>query len=324
MRIVFMGTPDFAVPCLEALVAAGHEIAGVVTQPDRPKGRGHKLTPPPVKVLAEAKGLPVNQPERIKHPDFVGTLKELAPEMIVVVAFGQLLSKEILTLPKYGCVNVHASLLPGYRGAAPIHWAVINGETETGVTIMYMDEGLDTGDMILRESIPIEAGDTTGTVHDKLSAMGARLLVEAVAQIAAGTARRVPQDHAKSTYAPILTKEVELIHWEKNAAEVRNLIRGLNPWPGAFTYYGGQVLKIWSAEEWEEGTVSVAAGRVAASNQPENRPGQVTAVLPKSGFVVLTGHGRLLVTEVQLQGSRRMPAADFVHGHGVTPGIVLG
>ncbi|TLN04468.1 methionyl-tRNA formyltransferase, partial [bacterium] len=235
MRIIFIGTPDFAVPCLEALVAAGHEIAGVVTQPDRPKGRGHKLTPPPVKVLAEARGLPVFQPERIKHPGFVARLKELAPEMIVVVAFGQLLSKEILTLPERGCVNVHASLLPRYRGAAPIHWAVINGEKETGVTIMYMDEGLDTGDMILWERVPIETGDTTGVVHDKLSAVGARLLVAAVAQIAAGTARRVPQDDTGSTYAPLLNKEVELIPWEKSACEVRNLIRGLNPWPGAFT-----------------------------------------------------------------------------------------
>jgi methionyl-tRNA formyltransferase len=315
-----MGTPDFAVPCLEVLAAAGHEIAGVVTQPDRPRGRGHKLTPPPVKVLAQAKGLQVYQPERIKHPDFVGTLQELAPEMIVVVAFGQLLSKEILTLPKHGCVNVHASLLPKYRGAAPIHWAVINGEKETGVTIMYMDEGLDTGDMILRESIPIEAGDTTGTVHDKLSVMGARLLVEAAAQIAAGAARRVPQDNAESTYAPLLTKEVELIPWEKKAAEVRNLIRGLNPWPGAFTYYEGQVMKIWSAQGWEEGTAAIGAG--VAPDQ--NRPGQVTAVLPKSGFVVQTGDGRLLVTEVQLQGSRRMPAADFVHGRGITAGIILG
>lgn len=323
MRIVFMGTPHFAVPCLEALLAAGHEIAGVVTQPDRPKGRGHKFTPPPVKVLALEKGLPVYQPERIKHPDFVATLKELAPDIVVVVAFGQLLSKEILTLPKYGCVNVHASLLPKYRGAAPIHWAVINGEEETGVTIMYMDEGLDTGDMILWESVTIENRDTTGVVHDKLSALGARLLQEAVAQIAAGTVSRLPQDHDRSTYAPLLTKETELIPWGKSAIEVKNLIRGLNPWPGAYTYFHEQVLKIWSAEQWEEGASFGSDGGTGLSS-PGDSSGLVTAILPKSGFVVQTGTGRLLITEVQLQGSRRMAAADFIHGRGLTPGIILG
>lgn len=323
MRIVFMGTSDFAVPCLEALLAAGHEIAGVVTQPDRPKGRGHKLTPPPVKVLAVERGLKVYQPERVKAPDFVAALKELAPELIVTVAFGQLLSKEILSLPEQGCINVHASLLPRYRGAAPIHWAVINGEAETGVTIMYMDVGLDTGDMILWESIPIEKGDTTGTVHDKLMALGARLLVETVARIAAGTAQRVPQDHAGSSYAPLLTKATELIPWEKSAEDVRNLIRGLNPWPGAHTYFNGQVLKIWAAEPWEEGAAPAGSGGDDSAG-PDSKPGRVTAVLPKLGFVVQTGAGRLLITEVQLQGSRRMAAADFVHGRGLTPGTVLG
>ena len=316
MRIVFMGTPDFAVPCLDALLSAGHVIAGVITQPDRPKGRGHKLAPPPVKVLALEKGLPVFQPERIKHPEFVATLKELAPEMIVVVAFGQLLSKDILTLPAYGCVNVHASLLPEYRGAAPIHWAVINGETETGVTIMYMDEGLDTGDMIMPARIPIDEDDTTGIVHDKLSALGARLLAEAVEKIADGTAGRVPQDDSQSSYAPLLTKEVELIPWEKSARDVRNLIRGLNPWPGSYTYFNGKVLKIWTAGKWAEGAGN--PGQVVAA------PGQVTAVLPKSGFVVQTGAGRIIITEVQLQGNRRMAAADFIHGHGIKAGDVLG
>lgn len=324
MRIVFMGTPDFAVPCLEALIVAGHDIAGVVTQPDRPKGRGHKLTPPPVKVLAEDKGLPVYQPERIKQPDFVRVLNELRAEMIVVVAFGQLLSKEILSLPQYGCVNVHASLLPKYRGAAPIHWAVINGETETGVTIMHMDEGLDTGDMILPASIPINADDTTGIVHDKLSALGARLLTEAVAQIAAGTAARVPQDQARSSYAPLLTKELELIPWKNSATEVRNLIRGLNPWPGAYTYFGDKTLKIWSAEIWAEGIAIGGNAGIREMDAPVGEPGLVTDVLPRSGFVVRTGSGRVLVTEVQLQGNRRMAAADFVHGHGITAGIILG
>lgn len=322
MRIVFMGTPDFAVPCLEKLLEAGHEIAGVVTQPDRPKGRGHKLTPPPVKVLAEARGLKVYQPERVKHPDFVAILRELAPEIIVTVAFGQLLSREILSLPERGCINVHASLLPRYRGAAPIHWAVINGEPETGVTIMYMDEGLDTGDMILWEGTPIEDGDTTGTVHDKLMAQGARLLVEAVAQIAAGTAKRVLQDSARSSYAPLLTRETELIQWEKSAADIRNLVRGLNPWPGAHTYFNGQVLKIWAAGLWEEGTAT--AGSSGDDRGSDSKPGMVTTVLPKSGFVVQTGAGRILVTEVQLQGSRRMSAADFINGRGLTPGTILG
>jgi len=308
-----MGTPDFAVPCLEALVQAGHQVIGVVTQPDRPKGRGKQPAPPPVKVKALELNLPVYQPEKIKTPEFTGKLREMAPEVIVVVAFGQLLTKEILSLPPLGCINVHASLLPKYRGAAPIHWAVINGEKETGITTMYMDEGLDTGDMILKEALPITPEDTVGSVHAKLSGVGARLLVETLDLIAKGQAPRVPQEHSEATYAELLRREHELIHWQRPAEEVVNLIRGMNPWPGAYTYYQGKILKVWAA---------APAGPVPVSGIFQ--PGQVVQVLPKEGFVVEAGKGRVLVTEVQLQGSRRMAVRDFLPGNRLAIGEKLG
>lgn len=247
MRIIFMGTPEFAVPSLKALYTSGHEIAAVVTQPDRPKGRGHKLTPPPVKLAAQEAGLHVYQPVRIRDPEFIDTLKRVSPQLIAVVAFGQILPKDILELPVYGCINVHASILPKYRGAAPIHWAVINGETETGVTIMQMDEGLDSGDIILSEKIPVSPEDTTGTVHDKLAGLGAQLLVKAVQLISEGRAERIPQDHGAATYAPLLNKDTEKIDWAKSAVEICNLVRGLNPWPGAYTLLRDKILKIWQA-----------------------------------------------------------------------------
>ncbi len=318
MRTVFMGTPDFAVPCLKALKDSGHEIVTVVTQPDRPKGRGHRLTPPPVKSAALEAGLRVWQPERIKTPECVAELRRLSPDIIVVVAFGQLLSGEILDIPRHGCINVHASLLPKYRGAAPIHWAVINGESETGVTIMQMDEGLDTGDMILSGKVPVLPEDTTGTVHDKLAALGAELLEEALDRIESGKVVKVPQDDNLSSYAPLLKKEHEKINWARSSAEIFNLVRGLNPWPGAYTMLGDKVLKVWGAQAC---TIDRIPGPI-----PElagHRPGEVLGIVPEVGFAVATGNGCLAVTELQLQGSRRMKAADFVHGHNITRGVCL-
>lgn len=319
MRIVFMGTPDFAVPGLKALLNAGHEVAGVVTQPDRPKGRGQKLTASPVKAAALEAGLNVLQPERIKTPEFIASLKQLSPQLIAVAAFGQLLSGEILELPEYGCINVHASLLPKYRGAAPIHWAVIDGERETGITIMQMDRGLDTGDIILTGKIPVLPEDTTGTVHDKLAELGAQLLVKAIDDISNNKSQRLVQEHGAASYAPLLTKEIEKINWAKSSVEIFNLIRGLNPWPGAYTLIGDKVLKVWAARAC---TIDRIPGPIPELSS--YRPGEILGPIPEVGFAVSTGNGCLALTEVQLQGNRRMRAEDFMRGHQVGKGTVLG
>lgn len=310
VRIVFMGTPDFACPCLEAMVSSGYDVVGVVTQPDRPKGRGGKLSPPPVKVLAERLGLKVLQPRRVKSPEAVDALKNLKPDLTVTCAFGQILSQEVLDTPVLGSINVHASLLPKYRGAAPIHWAVINGEEMTGVTTMWMDAGLDTGDMILREEIPIGPDETTGQVHDKLSRQGAEVLLRTLDLIARGEAPRIPQNSEEASYAPRITREHELIRWEGSSRDIVNQIRGLDPWPGAFTYLGTSPLKIWRAVPWKD--------------KPGGQPGQVVEVIRGSGFAVATGDGAVLATEVQPENARRMPAASFLAGRRLEPGTVLG
>lgn len=310
MKILYMGTPDFAVPCLQALIDAGHDIIGVFTQPDRPKGRGHKLTPPPVKELAIQNGLAVYQPEKIKAPEVVAQIIKLAADVIVTVAFGQLLSSEILAAPRYGCINLHASLLPKYRGAAPIHWSIINGEKETGVSTMYMSEGLDAGDIILQTTLPIDIQDTVGMVHDKMTAIGSQLLVDTLAQIADGAVTRLKQDESKANYAPLLKKEHELIHWQRQAVELHNQVRGMNPWPGAYTLYNGKILKIWSTR--------------VSPGEAEEKPGTIVDILPQEGFVIATGQGLLLITELQLQGSKRMSATNFRHGNIIEKGIVLG
>ena len=309
MRIVFMGTPDFAVASLKALKEAGHEIAAVVTRPDRPRGRGKINTPSPVKETALALGIPVLQPLRIKDPEFIETLRAFAPEVVIVVAFGQILPPEILSLPPYGCINVHASLLPKYRGAAPIHRAVINGEKETGVTTMYMDEGMDTGDMILKESIPIHEEDTVGIVHDRLALVGSRLLVETLRLISLGQAPRIPQN-GEPSYAPPLKAEDEIICWDRPAREIYNLVRGMNPWPGARTTLQGKVLKLWRTSCVESGW-------------PGAKPGEVVATGPE-GILVGTGRGMLRILELQLQGGRRMEAAAFLRGKPIPKGTVLG
>lgn len=309
MRIVFMGTPDFAVPSLKALKEAGHVLAAVVTRPDRPRGRGKINTPTPVKETALALGIPVLQPLRIKDPEFIGTLRGLDPEIVVVVAYGQILPAEILSLPPFGCINVHASLLPKYRGAAPIHRAVINGEKETGVTTMYMDEGMDTGDLILKESIQIHEEDTVGIIHDRLALAGSRLLVETLRLISLGQAPRIPQN-GEPSYAPLLKAEDEQICWDRPAREIYNHVRGMNPWPGARTTLQGKVLKLWR-------TSCLESGRAGAI------PGEVVAV-GRDGILVVTGKGMLRILELQLQGGRRLEAADFLRGKLIPKGTVLG
>ena len=254
-RVVYMGTPDFAVPCLDRLVKENYEILAVITQPDRPKGRGQKVAVSPVKEYALSRGLPVLQPEKIKEADFIDQLAALRPDIIVVVAFGQILPKALLDLPPLGCINVHASLLPKYRGAAPIHWAVINGEKITGVTTMVMDVGLDTGDMILAAQSPILPDDTTGSLHDRLKLLAADTLADTLQLACRGSILRTRQDNAAATYAPLITRQIERIDWHKPAWSIHNLVRGLNPWPGAYCLYQGKILKIWADE-----------------GQPDNRP----------------------------------------------------
>lgn len=310
MRIVFMGTPDFAVGSLQALCESGkHEILAVVTQPDRPKGRGNKLLQTPVKEYALEQGLTVYQPQKVKTPEFVELLHELQPELIVVVAFGQFLSKEILELPKYGCINVHASLLPKYRGAAPIQYAIIKGEKESGVTIMQMDIGMDTGAMLDKVIVPIEENTTMGELHDALREQGAALLLQVIDKIAAGTAVAEPQDDAQATYATLLDRSMEHIDWSKTAQEVHNLIRGFNPAPSTFTKLpNGKSLKIWGSKMTDKSSAA-AAGTVIETG--------------KHSFFVACGEGVLEITEVQPESKKRMPAQVFLNGRGVQEGDLL-
>lgn len=310
MRIVFMGTPDFAVGSLQALCESGkHEILAVVTQPDRPKGRGNKLLQTPVKEYALEQGLTVYQPQKVKTPEFVELLHELQPELIVVAAFGQFLSKEILELPKYGCINVHASLLPKYRGAAPIQYAIIKGEKESGVTIMQMDIGMDTGAMLDKVVVPIEENTTMGELHDALREQGAALLLEVIDKIAAGTAVAEPQDDAQATYATLLDRSMEHIDWSKTAQEVHNLIRGFNPAPSTFTKLpNGKSLKIWGSKMTAKSSAA-AAGTVIETG--------------KHSFFVACGEGVLEITEVQPESKKRMPAQVFLNGRGVQEGDLL-
>lgn len=311
MRIVFMGTPDFAVGSLQALAEAGkYEIAGVFTQPDRPKGRGRQMLMTPVKEYALSKGYDVYQPVKIKAEEPVALLKQLNPDLIVVAAFGQLLSQEILDLPKYGCINVHASLLPKYRGAAPIHYAILNGESESGVTIMQMDIGMDTGDMLSKVVVPISEDMTMGQLHDELKVKGAELLLKTIDEIEAGTVKAQKQNSEEATYASLLQRSMEKIDWNKPAAEIHNLIRGFNPAPGAFTKLpDGKNLKIW--------------GSKVSDKQSSGVPGTVTEV-NKHSFIVACGEGTLEITEVQPESKKRMPAQVFCNGRGVQTGDILG
>lgn len=306
LRTVFMGTPDFAIPTLRGLVDSGVKLVAVFTQPDRPKGRGNVLTPPPVKVLAESLSLPVHQPAKLRDPAAVEELRRLAPDLVVVVAYGQILPKSVLEIPRQGCINVHASLLPRYRGAAPINKAIMEGETVTGVTTMLMDVGLDTGPMLVKRSTPILSQETAGDLHDRLAMLGREAMEETLSRLCAGTLKPEPQDDAKSTYAPMLQKEDGRLDWRQSAAFLHNQVRGLDPWPGAYTHLGGELLKI---------------ARTAAENG-SGEPGTVLAA-DADGVLVACGEGVLRIQELQLPGKRRLPAAEFLRGHPLLPGTPL-
>jgi methionyl-tRNA formyltransferase len=309
MRIVFMGTPEFAVPSLEALLSSSDQVVGVVCQPDRPKGRGHQVVAPPVKLVAERAGIPVLQPLKIRTPEFLQSLSSWQPDVIAVAAYGRILHKPILQLPPMGCVNVHGSLLPKYRGAAPVQWAVINGETETGITTMLMDEGMDTGAMLLQAKLEILPDDTAGTLAPRLAALGGRLLIETLAQLKAGTLVPTKQDDQQATMAPLLKKEDGLIDWTLSAASLTNRVRGLSPWPGAYTFLGVERWNIWKA--------------VLQGTAITDTPGTIVAVT-KQSIVVATGDGLLEIWEIQTANSKRMAVAQFLAGHRVTVGQQLG
>ena len=299
MKIVFMGTPDFSVNALENIVKAGHDVVGVITQPDKPKGRGGKMQYTPVKEKALELGLDVYQPQRVKETEFIEKLKEMNPDAIVVIAFGQILPKAILDMPKYGCINVHASLLPKYRGAAPIQWSVIDGEKETGVTTMYMNEGLDTGDIIDKVVVPIDKKETGGSLFDKLAIEGRKLILKTLIELENGTAVRTPQDDSKSNYAGMINKQLGKIDFNKSANEIERLIRGLNPWPSAYTKMDGKTLKIWDAD--------------VDDSENDSAPGTITEV-GKDFIRVATGKGSLKILELQLEGKKRMKTRDFLNG----------
>lgn len=310
LKVIFMGTPDFAVPCLEHLAKSVlTDVVAVVSQPDRPKGRGQKLVFTPVKECAVKLNIPVLQPEKVKDAAVIDDLAAFQPDLIVVVAFGQLLSPTLLALPRLGCINVHASLLPKYRGAAPIHWAIMNGETETGVTTMYMDKGMDTGDMILTAKTAITPNMVTGELHDKLMHQGAELLITTVEKIVNGTAPRTKQDAKEATYAPLLKRSIERIDWSKTAQDIHNKVRGLNPWPGAFCQTENFRLKVWKTVVLDRDTRGKAGTLIACTER---------------GFVVQTGSGLLEVIEVQPASKRKMTAKECICGYCIHPGDLMG
>jgi len=304
-----MGTPDFAVPSLRALIENGYNVVGVFCQPDRPKGRGHKMTACPVKEFAAA-GIPVFQPERIKREEGVAALKALEPDLCVTAAFGQLLSQEILDIPPLGTINVHSSLLPLHRGSAPINWSIIKGDRETGVTTMFTDKGMDTGDILLMEKTPIGEKETAGELSDRLSVMGAELLIRTLRELENGTLVRTPQDHAAATYEPKMDKELGRIDWSRTAHEVDCLVRGVTPWPGAFTTLGDQTIKVFE--------LAVREGA------PSGEPGMIVSADAKSGFVVSCVDHDVEILTIQMPGAKRMNAKDYLRGHSIDTGVCLG
>ena len=305
MNIVFMGTPDFAVPCLQKLLDAGYPVTGVFTQPDKPKGRGYKLVPPPVKELAMAHDIPVFQPNSLRNDESFEMIKNCAPDLIVVVAYGKILPKRVLELPKYGCINVHASLLPRYRGAGPIQWAILNGESETGITTMYMGEGLDTGDMLEQVKTPIGENETADELYTRLSKMGAETLLVTLQKLEADALLRTPQDDSLSCYAPILDKSLCPIDFNKTAWEIHNQIRGLSSWPAATTTYKGKRLKVYES-------------RLVSRN------GQPGEILDTKRFIVACKEGAVELVSVQYEGGRRMDSDAFLRGRPPVPGEKLG
>ena len=305
-----MGTPDFAVPSLRALLENGYEVVGVFCQPDRPKGRGHKLAACPVKELAQSAGIPVFQPERIKREEGVAMLKACAPDLCVTAAFGQLLSQEILDIPPLGTINVHSSLLPRHRGSAPINWSIIKGDQVTGVTTMFTDKGMDTGDILLMRETPIGPRENAGELTDRLAVMGAQLLIETIRALEAGTLLRIPQDHEAATYEPKMDKELGRIDWRKPAQELDWLVRGTTPWPGAFTTLGEQTIKVFE--------LTILDGAASGA------PGEIIAADAKRGLVVSCGDHDVLLAQIQMPGAKRMNAKDYLRGHTMETGVCLG
>ena len=307
MKIIFMGTPDFAAASLEALIDSRHEIQAVVTQPDKPKGRKGELTPSPVKVVAEEKGIKVYQPLKVRDEEFVKTLRAYNPDVIVVVAFGQIIPLSILQMPKFGCVNIHGSLLPKYRGAAPIQWAVLDGEKETGITTILMDEGIDTGDILLKKTIKIDTDETSGSLFDKLMALGAETILETLDELEKGNLTPTKQGESPTAYAKMLTKAMGLIDFTKSAKELDCFVRGMDPWPSAYTLLSGKTLKLWKVRVVEGG----------------GKAGSVIEI-GKESFTVACGEGAIEVLEVQLEGQKRMSAGDFLKGSTLNIGQELG
>ncbi len=307
IRTVFMGTPDFALDTLRGLIEAGVQMVGVYTQPDRPKGRGKKLTPPPVKELALQHDIPVFQPQKLRAPAAVAELQALAPDLIVVVAYGQILPQAVLDIPQYGCINVHASLLPKYRGAAPINKVIVDGETESGVTTMLMDVGLDTGDMLIKRTLSIGADETAGHLHDRMAPLGREAMDETLRQLCAGTLEPEKQDDAETCYAAMMKKEDGLIDWSLSAQRIHNLVRGLDPWPAAYTSLAGETLKI---SKTRVATGAGEAGSIIGTGD--------------NGVSVACGEGVLLIGELQLPGKRKMAVSDFLRGHSLPAGTQLG
>lgn len=308
--VVFMGTPLFSVPFLDAIIKSKREIALVITQPDKPKGRGQKLMPPPVKEFAMSRNIPVLQPEKLSEASVAETIRGLNPEFIVVVAYGKIIPSQILKIPVKGCINVHASILPEFRGASPIQWAVINGRTLSGVTTMLMDETLDTGDILLQETVEIDRTDTAGSLGVKLSEIGPGLLIKTLGRLEMGAIIPIPQDHEKASYAPLIKKEDGIINWKESSEHIYNKIRGFDPWPGVYTFYKGKRWGIWKAE-------------VKDTTIPTAKPGEVTDINP-DGIVVAAGKGAVNITEIQPEGKRRMRVDEYLRGHKLEKGIVLG
>ncbi|HPD60218.1 MAG TPA: methionyl-tRNA formyltransferase [Thermodesulfobacteriota bacterium] len=308
-RILFMGTSPFAAPCLKILLAKGENVVGVFTQPDRPQGRGLKIKTSLIKGLALENYLPLFQPVKINHDESVTIIKSLFPDIIVVAAFGQIISPRILDIPRFGCINVHASLLPKYRGAAPINWVIINGEKETGITTMLMDKGLDTGDILVQRKLEIFPEENAGQLHDRLSFLGAEVLLETIDRLKQGRLTSSKQEESEASYAPPMKKEDGVIDWEKSAEKIYNHIRGMNPWPGAFTYLEGKILKVFQAKHVLQGPPSVPGKVVKTSDE---------------GILIGAGEGHVLLTEVQLENHKRMPAAVFLRGHPLNIGTRLG
>jgi methionyl-tRNA formyltransferase len=310
MRVVFMGTPDFAVPSLDALLDSDDQVVGVVTQPDRPKGRGQVLAASPIKRLALREGLPVLQPEKMKDPAFLEALRSWQADLIAVAAYGRILPPMILQMPPKGCINVHASLLPKYRGAGPIQWAIINGEHETGITTMLMDEGMDTGAILLQERMVIEPDDTAGTLSERLAQLGGTLLIETLRRLKAGTVTPRPQEPSRATLAPLLSKEDGWINWKAPASEIVNRIRGMTPWPGAYTSAGQERWIVWRAVVVDDQACAQSPGTLLVAS--------------RESLIVATGKGRLSITELQPAGGRRLTVAQYMAGHRLAPGQVLG